>query len=102
MISEFQDAILINRKRAEKGTQPTGEYSCVQYLKYGVNRDGYWTNDHFSKQVEEVLDILNWIHPDLQVILEVDHSSGHLKIEDDGLSINGMDLGYGCKQSKVR
>ena len=49
-----------------------------------------------------MLDIMDWVHPDLQVILEVDHSSGHLKPKDDGLSINGMNLGFGGKQGNVR
>ena len=54
------------------------------------------------KQVEELLDTVGWIHPELQVILEVDHSSGHLKTKEDGLNIDGMNLGCGGKQRKLR
>ena len=43
------------------------------------------------------MDVIEIIHPGIQILLEVDHSSGHLKEQTDGLMVNAMNLRWGGK-----
>lgn len=40
--------------------------------------------------------------PGRQIVFELDHSSGHGKKQDDGLSTSNLNSGWGGKQSKMR
>ena len=44
-------------------------------MKYGKNNEGYWTADLFGKQVDDLLDCFDCLHPDWQLMLEV-HAHG--------------------------
>jgi hypothetical protein len=50
----------------------------LQYVSDGKNKDGSWTYDTFSKQVSELLDVDEILHPQHQIVIEVDHSTNHL------------------------
>ena len=43
------------------------------------------------------MDVLEIIYPRMQILLEVDHSSGHLKEQSDGLMVNAMGMRWGGK-----
>ncbi|CAN0101915.1 unnamed protein product [Sphacelaria rigidula] len=54
-------------------------------------------------QVIDVLDRLEVILPkETQIVLEVDHSSGHAKFREDCLHVPSMSLKWGGKQRKMR
>ena len=75
----------------------------MRFLKAGKNREGYWDYEKFEAQAIDVLDCLEVILPEnTQVVLEVDHSSGHAKFRDDGLHVPSMNLKWGGKQKKMR
>ena len=40
-------------------------------MKYGKNNEGYWTADLFGKQVDDLLDCFDCLHPYWQLLLEV-------------------------------
>ncbi len=49
-----------------------------------------------------MLDAFEALYPDCQLLLEVDHSSGHTKATANGLSIHNMNLKYGGKKPALR
>jgi hypothetical protein len=61
----------------------------------GPGRDGYWNSEKFNSQVDEFLDAFDVLYPDRQLMLEVDHSSGHLKAKANGLDVNQMGYKWG-------
>ncbi|CAM9278484.1 unnamed protein product, partial [Ectocarpus sp. 12 AP-2014] len=73
-----------------------------RFLEYGKGKDGYWGYDQFEEQVEDVMDVLEHTDPDMQIVFEVDHSSGHGKQREDGLHVSNMNVKYGGKQKVLR
>lgn len=51
----------------------------LRFLKYRKNKQGYWDNDMFSRQVTALLDTIEVLHPGHQIVLQVDWSAGHTK-----------------------
>ena len=64
----------VNAYRLEAGRAPLTESPGIRYLNYGKNKDGYWTYEHFSEQVSDVLDCIEALHPDMQACVEVSFS----------------------------
>eukprot|EP00733_Pompholyxophrys_punicea_P001443 Pompholyxophrys_punicea_v1_NODE_723_length_1393_cov_18.770553.p3 type:complete len:151 gc:universal NODE_723_length_1393_cov_18.770553:303-755(+) len=52
--------------------------------------------------VSAYLTSLNFCIPTRQLVMEVDHSSGHAKQKANGLNVNHMNASYGGKQTLVR
>ena len=50
----------------------------------------------------DVMDCFNAIYPDKQLMIEIDHSSGHAKYRDDGLHVVHMNVKFGGKQRVLR
>ncbi|KAJ1448442.1 hypothetical protein M885DRAFT_574313 [Pelagophyceae sp. CCMP2097] len=73
----------------------------VCFLRVGKNRDGYFNGDQFLIQVEDFVDCFEHVFPDHELLLEVDHSSGHGKTKPDGLSVGNMAVGCGGKQASL-
>jgi hypothetical protein len=71
------------------------------FLNYGKNKEGYWTYEHFVIQMVRVILAIEFLYPDMQILVEVDHSSGHGKSQAGGLNVNNMGTGYGGKQDKL-
>ena len=70
----------------------------VEFLQYGKNKEGYWTFEHFLKQTMDVLDVLEALYPERQVVIEVDHSQGHAKLDPDALHAKSMGVKVGHGQ----
>jgi len=70
----------------------------MRFLNPGKNRDGYWTFKEFEEQTVDVMDCFDVLYPDLQLMVEVDHSAGHAKFREDGLHVGNMNVKYGGKQ----
>lgn len=71
----------------------------MHFLEYGKNRDGYWAAAGFSKQLDDLSDGMECLHPDWQILVEVDWSSGHSAHCSGCLSVHTMNVNYGGKQS---
>jgi hypothetical protein len=72
-----------------------GDSPGLVFFQYGKNKDGYWDGEKFERQCEDVIDCLEILYPDMQILLEVDHSSGHLKEQSNGLEVNKMGVKWG-------
>ncbi|CAM9526820.1 unnamed protein product, partial [Ectocarpus sp. 13 AM-2016] len=81
------DLAPVNAKRKGKGKKTLTRSPGLRFLEYGKGKDGYWGYDQFEDQVEDVIDVLEAIDPDMQIMFKVDHSSGHGKQREDGLHV---------------
>lgn len=72
------------------------------FFQYGKGKEGYWDGVKFQVQCIDFLNVLEILYPHMQVLLEVDHSSGHLKEQSDGLMVNAMGLRWGGKTTPKR
>jgi hypothetical protein len=86
--------------KAEKS--PLTESPWSREFQFGSNYDGYWTYEHLVTQVEDLADVLQVLHPCVQVLMMFDHSSGHDKKRPDGLNATSMNKEFGGKQPKMR
>jgi hypothetical protein len=92
----------INAQRVIDKLAPFVDSPGIRYLEYGKNKEGYWDFEKFNEQVKDIIYCFNIIYPGYQLVLEVDHSSGHLKTKEDGLAIRGLSLGWGGAQRLMR
>jgi hypothetical protein len=76
----------------------------VRYLEYGKGKDGYWSYNHMVLQLEDCTDVFKVLHPEFDIVYELDHSSGHDKEKADGLTTTPSMLGWehGGKQRRMR
>jgi hypothetical protein len=44
---------------------------------YGAGKDGYWFYNHMVLQIEDCFDCFKPLHPEFDMVWELDHSSGH-------------------------
>ena len=112
MVSGFKDEIrgfghpitpeelaAVNAFRDLNGRPPLIGSPAVRFLSYGKNKDGYWTYEHFASQVVDILDMYEALYPGVQILIEVDWSSGHAKHRKDALAVNAMAVTFGGRQS---
>jgi hypothetical protein len=92
----------VNAQRVRDGLKPFDSSPGIRFLDYGKNKEGYWDFDKFNEQVKDIIYCFNLLFPGFQLVLEVDHSSGHLKTKEDGLATRELSLGWGGKQRKMR
>ena len=103
-ISEEERTGIVNPHLESLGLTPLEPDSSpgLLFFKYGQHREGYWDYAKFERQVSDVLDVMEALHPDRQFMIEVDWSAGHAKGKEGGLNVNSMNLKYGGKQSFIR
>ncbi|CAN0096509.1 unnamed protein product, partial [Ectocarpus sp. 13 AM-2016] len=103
MVSAFQDERHgFGLPLTDDGKEVLTRSPGLRFLQYGKNKDGYWGYDEFKEQIEDVLDVLDVFEPDMQVVVEIDHSSGHTRQREDGLHVGNMNVKYGGKQKVLR
>jgi len=99
--AEFEQ---VNAWRAEHTKRPplTSKDPGLVFLEYGTNKEGYWNYEKMEEFVIDIMDAFDTLYPDMQLVLEVDWSSGHAKKIPEGLYATSMNLLYGGKQDIVR
>lgn len=108
MVSAFQDEIRgfgfemtseelarVNAFRSVNGRPALKDTPGTRFLEYGKNKDGYWNYDMFAEQCVDVMDCFEVLYPGWQLVMEVDHSSGHAKYREDGLHVGNMNVKWG-------
>ena len=96
---------MVNAERAltnELKPIEAGESPGLIFFQYGKNKEGYWDGALFQAQCNDFINVIEILHPDMQILLEVDHSSGHLKEQSNGLMVNTMGLRWGGKTTPKR
>ena len=73
-----------------------GESPGLIFFQYGRGRgkEGYWDGLKFQEQCIDFMDVMEILYPNMQILLEVDHSSGHLKEISDGLMVNADQIHF--------
>jgi len=66
-----------------------------QFFDYGASKEGYWNFNHAALQLEDLVDCLIVLFPNVDFVFLFDQSSGHGKHQKDGLSANLMNRGWG-------
>jgi hypothetical protein len=74
----------------------------VLFFQYGKSKEGYWDGLKFQEQCVQFVNAVEVLYPTMQIVLEVDHSSGHPKEQSDGLMVNAMNVRWGGKASAKR
>ena len=92
----------MNVYREKRGRSALTHSPGVEFLKYGKSNEGYWDYDKFAVQVVDFMDAFDALHPDWQLLLEVDWSAGHAKHNPGALDVNGMNVSYGGAQKTPR
>ena len=62
----------------------------------------YWDGLKFQERCVLFVTAAEVLYPTMQIVLEVDHSSGHLKDQTDELMVNAMNVRWGGKESAIR
>ena len=87
------------------GTSKKSILTCspfVRELSYGAGHDGYWSYEHMVLQLEDCIDVLHHTHPQFDYLFLLDHSNGHDRLQEDGLSISKINIKFGGKQPRMR
>jgi len=66
-----------------------------RFFDYGASNEGYWNFNHAALQLEDLVDCLIVLFPNVDFVFLFDQSSGHGKRQKDGLSMNLMNRGWG-------
>ena len=71
------------------------------HFDYGANQQGYWDYDRMVLQLEDCVDVVKVLYPDHDYLFLFDHSCGHDRQREDGLSVTRMSKYYGGKQASM-
>ena len=82
--------------------KPLSSSPFVKEFEYGSNNDGYWSYDQMVLQLEDCIDVLNFTHPEFEILFMFDHSNGHDRLRPDGLNVNKINLKHGGRQPVMR
>lgn len=70
-------------------------FKHFQWSKFrDYSKDGYWTGTDFIDSTHTTIQKMTSIHPNFQIALEADQSSGHLKKEGTHLNVSNMNLEF--------
>ena len=53
-------------------------------------------------QLEDCVDVLQYLYPEFEFKFIFDHSNGHDRLQSDGLSLSKINLKHGGKQPQLR
>lgn len=96
----------VNESRVGTDIPPinVGDSPGLIFFQYGnaKGKQGYWDGAKFQIQCLDFMQAIETLHPNMQILLEVDHSSGHLKEQSDGLTVSTMNVKWGGKATAKR
>ena len=80
-------------------------FGGVLFLDYGKDRDGYFDAEKLKVQINAVMDFYEWKYTDqcemrYQILFELDHSSGHAKMNPGSCNPVEMNLNDGQNRQK--
>jgi hypothetical protein len=98
----YEDAESATAKRGNAAKAPLTVSPFVREFEYGVNAQGYWSYEHMVMQLEDCIDCLKVVHPEINFVFLLDHSCGHDRRREDGLNVAKMSKSFGGKQRSQR
>lgn len=100
--THYWDAEAANEVQKSTVKKELTKSPFVRTLLIGANLEGYWNSFHMAVQLEDCIDCLKVLHPNLDYVFLFDHSQGHNRKRKDGLDTNGMNKLWGGKQPPMR
>ena len=99
MVSAFlcQCHGLLRLSESAVGESPSLPSDSTVIMYPGVNRDGYFTNDHLARQTKAMLRIFEILHPECIALVAYDNSANHHAMADNALVANRLPLKDGGK-----
>jgi hypothetical protein len=90
------------RKRVADPTLSELPQAARVFFEYGKNKEGYWGNAEFRKQMKIAARIHKVLYPDTTAVFVLDNSSGHHAFADDALVAERMNVFPGGQQPVLR
>ncbi|KAI2495979.1 hypothetical protein MHU86_18546 [Fragilaria crotonensis] len=78
--------------------QPLTQSPFVRNLLIGATKGGYWNSFHMAIQLEDVVDCLKLLRPQVDFVFMFDHSQGHARKKEGALDANSMSRSFGGMQ----
>jgi hypothetical protein len=88
------DAELLKGSTIKRDFKDSYDLSLA-FFRTGVQHEGYWNSSHAKLQLEDVVDALSMIFPQLDLVFLFDQLSGHTKMRIDSLHIRNMNVSHG-------
>jgi hypothetical protein len=101
LYTETESAIKVNGT-AIKNSLANSPFVVIFEYGYGAGKEGYWTYDHMCLQYEDCVDTIQVLYPEYDSVWIFDHSCGHDRDREDGLTVGNLRVNWGGKQSRVR
>ncbi len=101
LYTETESAIKVNGTAIKKPLASSPFVVIFEY-GYGAGKEGYWTYDHMCLQYKDCVDTIQALYPEYDSVWIFDHSCGHDRGREDGLTVGNMRVNWGGKQSRVR
>jgi len=73
--------------------EATYQISLHSWIQIRANSEGYWTYQHIAGPFEDCDDVLKVVYPQYEFLFLFDHSCGHNRRKEDGLSVEKMTKG---------
>jgi hypothetical protein len=90
----INDSELI-RGSSNKADFPETYDPCLAFFRSGVQHEGSWNSSHAKLQLEDAVDAISTIFPQFDCVFLFDQSSGHTKMQSDGLHMRNMNVSHG-------
>jgi hypothetical protein len=69
-----------------------------QLFEAGTAREGWFTNAHLVKQVEDYTELFKALHPECDIVIAFDNSMTHHAKAPEGLCVSNLNLSDGLKK----
>jgi DNA-binding transcriptional regulator YhcF (GntR family) len=90
----YLDAQSAIEKRGNAAKPPLTTSPFVLEFEYGINAQGYWSYEHMVMQLEDCIDCLTVLYPNIDFVFLLDHSCGHDRQREDGLNVAKMSKSF--------
>ena len=62
-----------NKRNVENGKSELISNPGIRFLCYGgtVDKEGWWDWDHFEVQLQDVVELFNFLYPQYQLLVEI-------------------------------
>jgi hypothetical protein len=74
---KYEDTESATAKKGNTVKAPLTKSLFMIEFKYGVNAQGYWSYEYMVMQLEDYIDCLKVVYPEIDLVSLLDHLCGH-------------------------
>lgn len=101
-VNEGFGFLRVPKEKEEEATKKEIPLTARCELVIGKNKEGFFDNDQFIKQVMSAMSIHDFLFPNVQAVFLFDHSGCHFKFAEDALIAERMNVGPDGSQPCIR